>query len=151
MWIIGLSAFYFGRNIKYYGKKLKNTKDYLDNIIENANDIIYILDKNGNFKLVNKKAEEITGYRREELIGKHFTEVLAPEYLNRTIDKFERKMRGEASPQTYETEIITKYGKRVLLELNITTIKENGKIVGVQGIARDITEKKKLENEIKRL
>ncbi|MFQ6073524.1 MAG: cache domain-containing protein, partial [Methanosarcinales archaeon] len=80
LWIIGLSAFYFGRKIKYYGMHLKDTKDYLDYLIENAKDIIYTVDLKGNFNLLNKKAEEITGYRREELIGKHFTEVLAPEY-----------------------------------------------------------------------
>ncbi|MFQ6073322.1 MAG: PAS domain S-box protein, partial [Methanosarcinales archaeon] len=139
-----LSALYFGRNIRHYGKKLKNTKDYLDNILENANDIIYVLDKNGNFTFLNKKAEEITGYKREEFIGRPFTELLAPEYVECSINRFKKIIQGDLI-ESSELEIITKSGKRVYLELNAIPIKENGKIVGVQGIARDITEKKKLE------
>ncbi|MFQ6063566.1 MAG: ATP-binding protein, partial [Methanosarcinales archaeon] len=48
----------------------------------------------------------------------------------------------------YELEIVTKEGKRVLLELTVSAIRKSGKIVGVQGIARDITEKRKLEQKI---
>ena len=143
-----LSALYFGRNIRHYGMKLKETKEDLNNIIENANDIIFTLDLFGNFTILNKKAEEITGYKKKELIGRPFTELLAPEYVDISINRFKKIIQGDLI-ESSELEIITKYGKRVRLELNATLIKENGKIVGVQGIARDITEKKKLEHRLK--
>ncbi|MFQ6120853.1 MAG: PAS domain S-box protein, partial [Methanosarcinales archaeon] len=136
------------RKIKYYGMHLKDTKDYLDHIIENANDIIYTVDLKGNFNLLNKKAESISGYRREELIGKHFSKIVAPEYVEESIERFKRRIKGEAISPDYELEIITKEGKRVLLELTVSAIRKSGKIVGVHGIARDITEKRKLEQKI---
>jgi len=64
-------------------KEIKDKKIYYDNIIENANDLIAILDKNFKHEYVNKHYEEVLGYNREELIGEHPLIYVHPEDMKK--------------------------------------------------------------------
>ncbi len=128
---------------------LRESEEKNRNLIEYANDAIFTLDLNGAFQLVNKKFEEITGIKREEVIGKKMVEIelIEPEYSELVDQDIKKKIRGEPG-EPYEIEIINREGERKYLELSTTAVIEKGKIVGIQGIGRDITERKKLEQEL---
>lgn len=121
----------------------KNEEQYRD-LFENANDLIYTHDMEGNFTSLNRAGEIITGYSRDEALKMNLAQVVAPEFLEAAKTMTAKKVAGNA-PTTYELEIISKTGKRVTLELSTRLIVSDGMPVGVQGIARDITERRQAE------
>ena len=98
----------------------------------------------GSFTSINRVAEQVTGYTRDEIIGESVAKVIAPEFLELAREKTLSKLKGEPST-VWELELVTKDGSRVPVEVSTTLISEHGEPVGVQGIARDITERKRAE------
>jgi PAS domain S-box-containing protein len=94
---------------------------------------------------MNRAAETITGYSLEELGGLHFGSVVSPEYRELAKQQIMRKLAGE-EVTTYELEIIRKDGTPVPLEVSTWLLRRDGKPVGIQGIARDITKRREAEN-----
>ncbi|MEO6656547.1 MAG: PAS domain S-box protein [Pyrinomonadaceae bacterium] len=121
----------------------KSEESYRD-LFENANDLIYTHDLNGNFTSLNRAGEFITGYTRQEALTMNLAEVVSPDFLGAAQTMMARKVVGER-PTTYELEIIAKDGHRVFLELNTRLIVSDGMPVGVQGIGRDITDRRRAE------
>jgi PAS domain S-box-containing protein len=95
---------------------------------------------------VNKSAEAISGYKLSELAGKHFAPLVHANDLAMAQDRFFRTVQGE--PQSLEVRVYAKNGNLFILSVNITPLYENGKIVGVVGFGRDITEHKKAEEAL---
>ncbi len=122
--------------------------DDLRELIENANDMIYIQDMEANFTWVNRAALQLTGYTFEEAVKLNIVDIVAPEY--REIAYAMRRRRHETGANTppYEVEIITKDGRRVPVEVSSRYIYRNGKPVGVHGSARDVSERKRAEEAV---
>lgn len=123
--------------------------------IDNAKDIIFTNDLTGKFISGSPAAEIITGYDADEFTNLHFTDLVAPEYQARVAamlqGKIEQAKRGEiGEPTFYEAEIITKTGRRVMLEASTRLVMREGAPVYVQGIARDITTRKHTETVLRR-
>lgn len=133
---------------KQTAEALKRSEEEYRDLFENANDLIYTHDLEGNFTSLNRAGELITGYTREEALNTNISEIVAPEYLEGARTMTARKVEGEA-PTTYELEIIAKDGTRVPLELSTRLIILDDKPVGVQGMGRDITDRKKAEEAIR--
>jgi diguanylate cyclase (GGDEF)-like protein/PAS domain S-box-containing protein len=117
-------------------------------LFENANDLIYTHDLNGCFTSLNRAGEQITGYSRAEALKMKIRDVVAPESLGDAHAMTQRKLSEDVST-TYEIDILAKDGRRVSLELSTRLILRHGVPVGVQGIGRDITERKRSENALK--
>lgn len=126
---------------------LRESEERYRELFENARDAIYVHDLHGNYVSINHAAEQLSGYTRDEIIGHSFTEFISLEHINHVRDNFCGKLakRGET---TYEVEVIAKDGRRVPVEVNSRAIYENGVIVGVQGTARDITERKQAQDAL---
>lgn len=125
---------------------LRVSEERYRSLFDNANDVIYLHDLKGNYLSVNDAIERIFGYSREEMMGRNMAEVVVPEHLERVRGKLLSKLDGSAKQTAYELDCIRKDGSLVTLEVNSTVITENGVPVAVQGIARDVTERK-LANE----
>jgi PAS domain S-box-containing protein len=117
-------------------------------LFENAKDIIYTLDLDGNLTSLNKAGEDIFGFRREELLYKPISRLVAPAYLERMVDMRARKLAGEAMTN-YELEAVTRDQRYLTLEVSSRLIYKDDKPVGIQGIARDITERKRVEQALR--
>jgi len=116
-------------------------------LFENASDAIYILNKNGNFVAVNRKAEELTGLRREDFFGKSFRKIVPLKSLPKAVRGFLDVIRGKEI--RLELELKTALKKTVLVEVTSRPLIVKGKIVGTLGIVRDITERKKMEKALR--
>ena len=127
---------------------LLDSQEHYRDLFENANDIIYIHDLKGRFVALNKRALEISGYELDEVINRNFVDVIAPAYHVLVTHTMVRDIFLGLTP-TYELEMITKSGWLVPLEVRPRLLKKNGVPYGVQGIARDITERKQMENELR--
>ena len=126
---------------------LRASEERYRELFENANEMVYTMDLEGNLTSLNKAAERITGYSRDEALRQKVTHFAAPDYQEVARRMMERQIAGEGPP-TFDLEIITKDGQRVALEISNHVISRDGKPVGVQGIARNITERKKTEEAL---
>ena len=120
---------------------LRESEERYRELFENARDAIYVHDLEGAYIRVNKAAERLSGYTREEIVGHNFWEFIAPEHIKHVREHFSTKL-AQQGETTYECDVIAKDGRRVPVEVSSRAIYENGVLVGVQGMARDITERK---------
>jgi PAS domain S-box-containing protein len=125
-------------------REIAETKTYLENLLENANDVIYTLDPEQCFTYVNSKIE-VWGYRKEDLLGRPYLSLMARRHRGKRL----RSTLDIGTKQAYEVEIVTKEGELRNALVSVSPLQDNnGRIVGVLGIARDITEKKRLEQQV---
>ncbi|MGB3458040.1 MAG: PAS domain S-box protein [Halobacteriota archaeon] len=131
--------------------ELIEVKEWLNYTIQNMKDIIFSIDLMGNYTYTNVVAAEITGYSVDELLKMNMRELVAPEYHELVFGRVKKRIAGEPLEQPLSIEIISKDGKRTWLELTTSAAHDKaGKVIGIQGIARDITERKQAENTIKK-
>jgi|GEM_PF-875927 len=114
-------------------------------LVDKASDAIYMTDAEGFFTLVNPAALRITGYSEEEIIGKHYLELVHPLYKE-SVEEFYRTQFADRSPDTYsEIPILTKQGEIVWLGQNVQIEMDGDLVVGFRSICRDITQRKRAE------
>jgi len=134
---------------KQIESKLKDSEERLSSLIELAPDAIYVNDLEGTFTDGNKQAENVTGYAKEELVGKNFfTAGLLPEkYVPKAIEMLQKNASGQkAGPEEFE--LTRKDGSTITVEISAIPVERGGK-VEILGIARDITERRKIENALR--
>ncbi|MGM0469760.1 MAG: PAS domain-containing sensor histidine kinase [Promethearchaeati archaeon] len=128
--------------------RLEENETKFKTIVENSNEGIFIIDDNYRFVYANKKLEEIIGYTIKEIIGQDFRKFLAKDSLDKVVDHYIRRQRGEDLEKMYEFNIKRGDGEVRRVKINSTA---TGDIYdGIKTIAQivDITEKKKTEREL---
>jgi diguanylate cyclase (GGDEF)-like protein/PAS domain S-box-containing protein len=115
---------------------------YKSLFMQNPN-AVYSFDLEGNFLSANLACEKITGYTVEELHQQSFIPLIVVEDLGKTLHHFEEAKKGNA--QHFEIAIQNTKGERVELACTALPIVVNGKIIGIFGIAKDITAQKQAE------
>jgi two-component system, sensor histidine kinase and response regulator len=126
---------------------LRESEERYRDLFENAQDPIYVHDLQGRYISVNRAAEQLAGYSRDEILGKNFADFMAPEYVERIRANLKKKLEGQGLT-AYEIELRAKDGRSVPVEVSTRLIYENGVAVGVQGMARDVTERKRAEEAL---
>ena len=125
-------------------REIEETKQYLENLLENANDVIYTLDLDQQFTYVNSKVNA-WGYRKDDLIGRPYLSLLSRRHRGRRL----KSTLDIGAKQVYEVEIVTRLGELRTVMVSVSPLQGvDGHILGVLGIARDMTETKKLERQI---
>ena len=127
---------------------LRASEERYRELVENARDIIYSHDLQGNYTSVNKAVEQITGYTREEALQRNFAATVAPEYIPTARRMIAAKLAGEKET-VYDLEIIAKDERRITVEVNTRLILQDNVPIGVQGIARDVTARKRAEEALR--
>jgi len=127
---------------------LRKSEERYRELFESARDAIYVHDLEGRYISVNRAAENLSGYSRSEIIGKHFSDFLPPEQVDRVRQNLTRKLITHRGAR-YTVEMIARDGGRVPVEVNSNLIYEDGVPVGVQGLVRDIRERLQAEQAIR--
>ncbi len=127
---------------------IASEEDY-KRIFNNVNDIIAYIDKYGKIIRVNNRIEEFFGIKPEDVVGKNFTNLGLVDFkeLPKLFKLMKDIFRGN-TPDFIELEVKHKNGYNAFIEVSIRIIKKNGKINGILCIARDVTRRKKLEEEL---
>jgi PAS domain S-box-containing protein len=123
------------------------TPDYAA-LVEAAGDFIYTLDLEGRFTFLNRAASQLLGYAPAELLGKKFTVILTPQSCEVALKHFGQGLQGTETTPFFEVELLRKDGSVVLLEVRAGSLYRNGKLVGRQGIGRDISELRSLQQTV---
>lgn len=121
-----------------------------DAFLNAISDGIYLLDREGNVLYVNRAVEETAGIPAEKLVGLYHLDVVPAQERERLEKIFDRVIRGEAVAP-YEVCYTTPGGDRRYVELNSQPVVRDGQIVGVQGVSRDITSRKRAETVLKEM
>ncbi|HTA82660.1 MAG TPA: PAS domain S-box protein [Bacteroidia bacterium] len=138
-----LCIFHDITEIKEMERKLVESENKYRKIIEEAGDVLYTADAQGIFTYINKRVKVLTGYTDEELLGKHFSVLIAPEWQAKIRDSYREQFKHKMLESVMEFIIRTKKGPEKWVEQVVIMQLENGFIKGFQCIVRDITERKK--------
>ena len=131
--------------VKERTREIEETKQYLENLLENANDVIYTLDTDQRFTYVNSKVD-VWGYRKDDLLGRPYLSLLSRRHRGRRL----KNTLDIGAKQVYEVEVVTRMGETRTATVSVSPLHGvEGEILGVLGIARDVTETKKLEQQIR--
>ena len=140
-------------------KQLERSERLHRFMIESSPNIIFIVDKNGNFAFVNDRAEELLNYKKDELISAHFATIVEPDYVERATHCFHERRTGPRATKDVEIWLMCKPGSRpgwtrnmIAIELNSLGVYENeirndkgevqsGDFSGTYVVGRDITER----------
>jgi PAS domain S-box-containing protein len=114
------------------------TEDLYNEIMERARDAIFYLSSEGTVVTLSRAFETITGWKKEDWIGKSFIGLVHPEEIQLAIQRLTNVLKGNISP-AIELRILKKSGEYVNSEILSSHLMKDGKIVGMLGIARDIT------------
>jgi len=125
----------------------RQSEERFHELLENTKDILFTLDLEGNVTFLNKSAEDVLGWSRSEARQINIKSLVAPEHLNLCSQMMQRIVNEEPL-QHFEICMLRKDGHKVLLQVSARLICSNGRKEGVQGIARDVTERRHLENMV---
>lgn len=127
---------------------LRESEERYRDLIENANDIVFTLDLQGEVTSINKAVERLTGFSREELLNMNMSQFLTPGSAETARKMTERKLGGEERTN-YEVDVQAKHGRPLTLEISSRLALKSGKPVGIQGVARDITARRRAEEALR--
>ena len=127
---------------------LHRSEEQYRSLVDGARDAIFSLSTDAVIKSLNPAFGVITGWKREEWLGKSFTDLLHPEDRSKAYEIFQALAQGKKSaPQEYR--VVTKTGEYFTGEFTTTAQVVAGKLMGILGIGRDVTERKVLENQLR--
>jgi len=124
---------------------LRESEERYRELVENANDIVYVLDFDGRITSINAAAESMLGYSQEELLRMNITEVLASD----SIEIGEQMLTSGHQRTNYEVDLVTKAGRVLTVETSNKLISKGSQPVGIQGIARDISSRRRTEEALR--
>jgi len=128
---------------------LRESEERYRLLVETITDGVFIIDVDGRFTYLNPIFSKMTGWPVEDFVGRPFTEILAPEYRDSTVEIFRRGLAGETIPP-YEVDILCRDSGRLSVELNVTTmLGPDGQRIGRIGVARDVSGRKEAERALR--
>ena len=122
-------------------------KERYEDLFENANDMVFTTDPDGCITSINQTGERLLQARREEILAKSMLEFVVEEQRAVVRQWFEQVTGGGELPPA-EWDFINTTGQRIRLEVSARMVRQAGKNAEVESVARDITERKRLEREI---
>ncbi|MEW6419000.1 MAG: response regulator [Nitrospirota bacterium] len=134
---------------KRLGKELKESLEKYRGLFESINDAVAVfMFPGGELSIYNTRFSGLLGYTEQELKGKKISDLIHPEDLLIAQERFKKRMSGEAVEDIYELRALNKNGEVIFLEIGDHPYYQKGKAVGVEFIMRDITERKKIEEQL---
>src|SRR5688500_8404252 len=122
-------------------------KARFDDVFERASDIIVVHDRRGRLSTINRACEQLLGYSREEARSLEPNWIFGNDYL----DAINKMIAGGAESQalSFRTELSRRRGQRVPVEAHARVLIGDGQVVGVMAIAKDLSERERLETELR--
>ena len=127
---------------------LRESEERYRTLVEGVRDIIFALSPEGTIASLNPAFETIAGWRREEWVGQPFERLVHPEDLPLALELLGRVVRGELRPAS-QFRVRTAKGDYRVGEFSATSQLHEGRLIGILGIGRDVTERVQLEQQLR--
>lgn len=132
--------------LKSNRRSLTESEQHYRSLFDFNVDAVYSMDESGRFITANESCHALSGYTLEELIGTTFLRLIVPSELEEVVARFRLALKGSA--QTYECQIVHKSGQIVNASVSNVPIRVDGIVVGIYGIAKNISEQKRAMREL---
>jgi PAS domain S-box-containing protein len=131
---------------------LKESEEKYRTIFENINEVIIRTNKYGKITEINSRVEDLYGYKKEEVIGKHFAKlgILTPKDLPKAMKLFGDAVRGKITDYRGELESRDKAGNRIYIDINSKVVKKNGKPESSVTLISNVTERRKAQEALRK-
>ncbi|MFA6598395.1 MAG: PAS domain S-box protein [Ignavibacteriaceae bacterium] len=135
--------------IKKAEKAICESEEKYRTLVSQSPDGIFIFDLNGNFISANRAMYETLGYNEQEFLAMNIWDIIPKEYETLHKSRLKKIFEEGGIDQSAEYKVIGKDGSEFIVDISSVPYLQNGKCVGIQGVARDITIQKKAELAIK--
>ncbi len=135
--------------LQYLTKELQELREKHRSLFDRSFDYVYIHDFSGNFIDANDAALHLLGYKREEISSLNFSTLLCKDQLTKAFNAVERIIKAGSHDRLTEYKLRCKNGDYVDVETEAFIIYRDGKPYAIQGVARDITERKRIEKALR--
>jgi len=144
-------------------ERLKDSEELHRFIVNNSPDLVYMLDRNGCFEFLNDRVESLLGYRKDELKGRHYSELIFEDDLDAARNLFNERRTGDRASRNVELRVRSRKARDVDRSFQAQTVwmdltaqgrysdpeeRTRETFVGTYGTARDISERKEAEQVI---
>ena len=120
-------------------------------LFERVDTMACTLDLEGRFTSVNSAGERLTGYTSAELFGRYAVELIAPELREEAVRQFQQRLRGGGAGAADESLLLTRDARRIPIEVSSILFEADGRPVGVLGLVRDLTERRKAAEALEQI
>lgn len=135
---------------KVVERALHESESKYRNLVESSSDLIWSADVSGRLTFINLAVRRIYGYEPEEMLGKPVAALLGDGHWKKPFAFFRKMLAEDRSVADYECEVRSKNGERVILSSNAIVMRDaEGKRIGVSGVSKDITARKRMEGELR--
>jgi PAS domain S-box-containing protein len=152
----GVNGDLLARSMRYASERkraeeaLRESEERYRLLAETAQDFILVHDLEGTITYANRAVFEDTGYDEEEVLRMRITDFVSEEAIPAITERRERRTDGDRERYCYETEYLTASGERIPIEVSSSPIAQDGKVKNILIVARDITERKEMEQQLRR-
>ncbi len=129
-------------------ESLRQSEERYESLMENANDLVFVLDRGGRFLYANSRWADIMGYPPEEIVGRYFGEFVSADSWANTVAAVKKAGLEQRKYIEYSWVIDSQLGSKVTLDVRASLIYQGPDLVMHQGIARDESAEKKLQAEL---
>ena len=131
-------------------EKLRQSEEKYRVLFDSATDFMFTTDAQGCFTLVNPVSLRLAGYEPEELVGKHYLELVHPDHRSQAERFYGIQLVKQIAETYYEVPILSRDGREVWLGQNVRLMMKDGEAVGYHGVCRDISDRKIIEENLRR-
>ena len=123
-------------------EKAQTSESKYKELIENSSLVVFAMDMELNFSYLGGKCRDITGFKAEDLVGESLLTIVEEYWREKVLQFYQTQKENQTFETVLEFPVINKNGDRHWVEQSVVLIMENGKPVGYQSIAKEITERK---------
>ena len=131
-------------------RELRASEDRYRTLASSSPDMVFATDAEGRYTFLSDRAETMLGWDREASLGRSFTEFVAPGFEGAAVASYQAVLADPTQVHSTRMDFLNGAGDPVQLEINVVGKVEDGELVGINGVARDVSERERLERELMR-
>jgi PAS domain S-box-containing protein len=129
-------------------RDLRESEDRYRNLASSSPDLVFATDAEGRYTFLSDRASTMLGWDRDAALGRHFTEYVAPGWEAEAAASYGALIADPTTVHSARIDFVMGDGSPIELEINVLGKVEEGVLVGINGVARDISERLRLEREL---